>query len=166
LGDGGRGSEAIRKSLVMEFEAMHLYTLMAARSEDGEARRVLLYLAESEEAHAERLMRLLPAPRPGEKEAPAGIDMVKALREKGWRSYRDRATAAGLTERSPVDDYLAFALAAEKAARERYERLSGLEEDPRLAALYRALAREETGHAERLEAVREQLGRTGAAPGP
>lgn len=157
------GAEELRRSvercILMEIQAMTLYTTLANRAEDPEAARVLRYLAESEESHVGRVAEIFSSFGEQGREALSGVDVVKAYRDEAWSGYKERLAGAGLIESSPADDYLLFAISAEAHARNGYLRLAAEAADPALQAAFRALAAEEAGHEENLRRIRSLLGK-------
>jgi rubrerythrin len=147
----------VEQCILMEFQAMNLYTMLANRSEDEEATRVLRYLAEAEESHVGRLVELFSGVRRDAEKALSRVDIVKAFRAEAWRQYKARLVAAGLTERSPADDYLTFAIVAEAHARSHYERLSSEAADSQLKEIFRKLAREEAEHEQNVRRIQSML---------
>ena len=85
------------------------------------------------------------------------MDVIKAFQSEAWKKHRARLAGAGLTETSPLDDYLTFAIVAEVHARTYYERLSGEAEDPRVKEIFRTLALEEAGHEKQLQEIRKTM---------
>ncbi len=147
----------VEQCILMELQAMTLYTILANRVEDSEAARILRYLAESEESHVGRVADIFSSL--GEAAGPAlsRIDVIKAYGGEAWSRYRARVAAAGLSDASSADDFLAFALENETEAQSRYERLAGDAADLGLQTAFRLLAREEAGHAENVARIRRQL---------
>lgn len=147
----------VEQSLLMEIQAMNLYTILANRSEDDEAKRVLQYLAEMEESHVGRLVEIFSGVRKDADAALSRVDVVKAFQEEAWRQYKARLAGAGLDENSPADDYLTFAIVAEKHAETHYDRLSREDLDPQMKEVFRTLSREEAEHGEHLKRVQRML---------
>lgn len=147
----------VEQCILMEFQAMNLYTMLANRSEDEEATRVLRFLAEAEESHVGRLVELFSDVRGDAGRALSKVDVVKAFREEAWRQYKARLVGAGLTERSPADDYLTFAIVAEAHARSYYDRLSSEAADSRMKEVFRKLAREEAEHERNVRRIQAML---------
>jgi hypothetical protein len=85
------------------------------------------------------------------------VDVVKAFQEEAWRQYKARLAGAGLDENSPADDYLTFAIVAEKHAETHYDRLSREDLDPQMKEVFRTLSREEAEHGEHLKRVQRML---------
>ncbi|MGE5190016.1 MAG: ferritin-like domain-containing protein [Gemmatimonadota bacterium] len=157
--DDFRGT--VEQCILMEIQAMTLYTTLANRVVDPEAARVLRYLAEEEEGHVGRVAEIFSALGERAGDALSRVDVVKAYRDEAWSRHKARLAGAGLSDASPADDFLAFALAAEAHARTRYERLAGEAPDPKTEAVFRALASEEAGHEENLKRIRRLLGGRG-----
>jgi rubrerythrin len=151
--------ETVEKSILMEMKAIHLYTMLANRAEDEETQRILYFLAEMEESHVDRLVDLFGKSGGDAERAFSRVDIVKAFREEGWTMFRAWLAGAGLTERSPPDEYLTFAAVAEAHAQAHYERLAGREADPEMKALFATLAREEAGHGARIRDIQDMLRR-------
>ncbi len=147
----------VEQCILMELQAMALYTTLANRATDPEAGRVLRYLAEAEESHVGRVADIFSSFGEKADDALSRVDVVKAYRDEAWSRYKARLAGAGLTDASPVDDFLAFAISAEAHARTRYERLAGDAADPRMQAAFRSLAAEEAGHEENLKRIRRLL---------
>ena len=147
----------VEQCILMELQAMTLYTTLASRAADPEAARVLRYLAESEESHVGRVADIFSSFGETAEEALSRVDIVKAYKDEAWSRYKARLADAGLSDASPADDYLAFAISAEIHARTRYERLAGEAADPRMQAAFRGLAAEEAGHEENLTRIRRLL---------
>ncbi len=153
--------QAVEQSIVMEFQAMNLYTTLANRAEDEEAARVLRFLAEAEESHVGRLVELFTGVRKDAGRALSDVDIVKAFREEGWRLYKARLAGAGLTDRSPADDYLTFAIVGEAHARSHYDRMASEATDADLKEIFLTLAREESMHEAQLRRIQETLRKKG-----
>lgn len=149
--------QAVEQCILMEFQAMNLYTMLANRAEDEEAARVLRFLAEEEESHVGRLVELFSGSREKAGRALSQVDIVKAFREEGWKLHKARLTGAGLTEQSPADDYLTFAIVGEAHARSHYDRLASISADSGMQELFRTLSREEEGHEAHLRKIQETL---------
>jgi len=147
----------VEQCILMEIQAMTLYTTLANRAEDPEAARLLRYLAESEESHVGRVAEIFSSFGEKAEDALSQVDVVKAYRDEAWSRYKARLAGAGLTDASSADDYLVFAISAEAHARERYARLAGEAADPRMQAAFRTLAAEEAGHEDSLKRIRRLL---------
>ena len=147
----------VEQCLLMELQAMNLYTILANRTVDDEAKRVLRYLAEMEESHVGRLVEIFSAVRKDAESSLSRVDIVKAFQEEAWKLYKARLTGAGLNEESPADDYLTFAIVAEAHAQAHYDRLSREETEPRVKEIFRTLAREEGEHGEHLKRIQRML---------
>jgi rubrerythrin len=147
----------VEQCLLMEIQAMNLYTTLANRSEDDEAKRMLRFLAEAEESHVGRLVEIFSEVRKDAETALARVDIVKAFQEEAWRLFKARLTGAGLNENSPADEYLTFAIVAEAHAEAHYDRLSQEDVDPRMKEVFRKLAREEAEHGQHLKRIQRML---------
>jgi rubrerythrin len=147
----------VEQCLLMEIQAMNLYTTLANRSEDDEAKRMLRFLAEAEESHVGRLVEIFSEVRKDAETALARVDIVKAFQEEAWRLFKARLTGAGLNENSPADEYLTFAIVAEAHAEAHYDRLSQEDLDPQMKEVFRKLAREEAEHGEHLKRIQRML---------
>ncbi|HSL92815.1 MAG TPA: ferritin family protein [Candidatus Limnocylindrales bacterium] len=143
----------VEQCLLMEIQAMNLYTILANRAEDDEAKRMLRFLAEMEESHVGRLVEIFSEVRKDAETALARVDIVKAFQEEAWRLYKARLAGAGLNESSPADEYLTFAIVAEAHAEAHYDRLSREDMDPQMQEIFRKLAREEAEHGEHLKRI-------------
>ncbi len=148
---------AVEQCLLAEIQAMTLYTTLANRVEDQEAVRLLRYLAESEESHLGRVADIFSSFGVKTGDALSRADVVKAYGGEAWSRYKAHLAGAGLTDTSPADDFLVFAISAEAHARTRYDRLAGETSDPGMQAAFRALAAEEAGHEESLKRIRRLL---------
>jgi len=153
-------SRTVEQCILLEFQAMNLYTMLANRAEDEEAIRLLRFLAEAEESHVGRLVELFSGSRKEAGKPLSHVDVVKAFREEGWRLYKARLAGAGLTEQSPADDYLTFAIVGEAHARTHYDRLASESADPRMQEIFRTLSREEADHETHLRRIQEALRKT------
>jgi rubrerythrin len=147
----------VEECLLMELQAMNLYTILANRAEDDEARRVLRFLAEAEESHVSRLSEIFSGTGQDADAALSRVDIVKAFQEEAWRRFKARLAGAGLDEKSSADDYLTFAIVAEAHAENHYDRLSREAVDPGMQKLFRTLALEEADHRERLTRIQRSL---------
>lgn len=147
----------VEQCILMEIQAMTLYTTLANRAEDPEAVRVLRYLAESEESHVGRVAEIFSSFAEQAEDALSRVDVVKGYRDEAWSRHKAHLAGAGLTDASSADDFLVFAISAEAHARSRYERLAGEAADPRMQAAFRTLAVEEAGHEESLKRIRRLL---------
>jgi rubrerythrin len=157
--------QTVEKCILMELQAMTLYTTLANLALDEEAVRTLRYLAEMEESHVGKLVEVFSQVRADANEALGRVDVVKAFQEEAWKQYKARLVGAGLNERSPADDYLTFAAVAETHAEKHYERLSDEEKDPQMKEVFRRLAREEADHREHVTRIQTELRKRGRAPG-
>ena len=149
--------QTVEQCILMEFQAMNLYTMLANRAEDEEAARILRFLAEAEESHVGRLVELFSGVRKEAGRALENVDIVKAFRAEAWKHYKARLVGAGLTERSPSDDYLTFAIVAEAHARSHYDRLASEAKDPEMQEIFRILSREEAEHERSLRRIQGTL---------
>jgi rubrerythrin len=156
-GTGDDFRRTVEQCILMEIQAMTLYTTLANRVEDPEAVRVLRYLAESEEGHVGRVAEIFAAFGEKAEEALSRVDVVKAYRDEAWSRHKALLAGAGLTDVSPADDFLVFAISAEAHARNRYDRLAGEAPDPKMQAAFRSLAAEEARHEDDLKRVRRLL---------
>ncbi|MBI5419515.1 MAG: ferritin family protein [Deltaproteobacteria bacterium] len=156
-GFGSDFEQTVEQCVLMELQAMNLYTMLANRAEDEEAQRVLRFLAEAEESHVGRLAEIFSAVRKDAEAALSRVDIVKAFKDEAWKLYKARLVGAGLTESSPADDYLTFAIVAEAHARSHYDRLAASLTDPQMKEIFRILAREEADHEERLKRIQKKL---------
>jgi rubrerythrin len=147
----------VEQCLLMELQAMNLYTILANRSEDDEAKRILRYLSEMEESHVGRLVELFSEARKDAEAALARVDIVKAFQEEAWKLFKARLAGAGLDENSPADDYLTFAIVAEAHAEAHYDRISHEDMEPQMKEVFRKLAREEAEHGEHLKRIQRML---------
>ncbi len=147
----------VEQCILMEIQAMTLYTTLANRAENPEAARLLRYLAESEESHVGRVAEIFSSFGAEAENALSRVDVVKAYRDEAWSRYKALLAGAGLKDTSPADDFLVFAVSAEAHARTRYDRLAKDAADPRMQAAFRTLAAEEAGHEESLKRIRRLL---------
>ena len=147
----------VEQCLLMELQAMNLYTILANRAEDEEAKRVLRFLAEMEESHVGRLVEIFSEVRKDTESALSRVDIVKAFQEEAWKLYKARVAGAGLDENSPADDYLTFAIVAEAHAEAHYNRITQEDMDPQMKEVFRKLAREEAEHGEHVKRIQRML---------
>ena len=147
----------VEQCILMEIQAMNLYTSLANQVKDEETAGILRYLAEIEEAHVGRLVQIFSGAMKTPEKTLSRVDIVKAFQPEAWRMYKARLAGAGLTETSPLDDYLTFAIVAETHARTHYERLSGEAPDPLAKEIFRTLSREEADHEEKLTRIRQSF---------
>ena len=136
-----RFDQIVEQCILMEIQAMNLYTTLANRAEDEETGRVLRSLAEMEESHVGRLVEIFSGARNDPEKALSHVDIIQAFRSEAWRMHKARLAGAGLTETSPLDDYLTFAIVSEAHARSHYERLSAQADDSLAKEIYRTLSR-------------------------
>lgn len=147
----------VEQCVLMEIQAMNLYTTLANRVEEEETARVLRYLAEMEEAHVGRLVEIFTEAKKDAGKALPHVDIVKAFRSEAWKMHKARLAGAGLTETSPLADYLTFAIVSEAHARTRYEQLSADAKDPLAKEIFRTLSREEAAHEEQLKRMQQSF---------
>jgi rubrerythrin len=149
--------EIVEHCILMEIQAMNLYMKLAGRVKDEETRSVLRDIAEMEESHVGSLVEIFSGAREGMEKSLSHVDIVKAFQPEALRMHNARLAGAGLSDTSPLDDYLTFAIVGESHARKHYERLS--EEVPGSLAkeIFRTLSREEAGHEERLTKIRQSF---------
>jgi rubrerythrin len=143
--------------VLMELQAIHLYTYLAARAENEEARRILRYLAEMEESHIGRLVEVVPRLGKNAADAMARADLLESLRSDSWTRYKARVAGAGITENSPADDYLTFAAIAEAHAQAHYKHLCDEAADPSVKEIFRTLSLEEADHERQVRRVQAFL---------
>jgi rubrerythrin len=147
----------VEQCILMEIQAMNLYTSLANQVRDEETARVLRHLAEIEETHVGRLVQIFSGAMKDAEKTLSDVDIVKAFQPGAQKMYKARLAGAGLTETSPMDDYLTFAIVAEAHARSQYERLSGEAPTPLAKEIFRTLSREEAEHEERLARIRQSF---------
>jgi len=147
----------VEQCILTEIQAMTLYTTLANRAEDPEAARVLRFLAESEESHVGRVAEIFSSFGEKSEDALSRVDVIKAYRDEAWSRCKARLAGAGLTDASPADEFLVFAISEEAHARNRYDRLAAEAADPGMQAAFRTLAAEEAGHEESLKRIRRLL---------
>jgi len=143
----------VEQCILMEIQAMNLYASLANQARDEETRRVLRYLAEIEETHVGRLVQIFSGAVKDAEKSLSEVDIVKAFQPGAQKMYQARLAGAGLTETSPLDDYLTFAIVAETHARSHYERLSGEAPNPLAKEIFLTLSREEADHEETLKRI-------------
>ncbi|MGA6994586.1 MAG: ferritin family protein [Candidatus Deferrimicrobiaceae bacterium] len=147
----------VEQCILMEIQAMSLYTTLANRVTDEETSRMLRYLAEMEESHVTRLVEIFSGVMENANKALSRVDIVKTFQSEAWRMHKARLTGAGLTETSPLDDYLTFAIVAESHARSHYDRLSAEAGDAKAKEIFRILSREEGDHETHLKKIQTSL---------
>jgi rubrerythrin len=147
----------VEQCILMEIQAMNLYTALSNRVADEETGRMLRYLAEMEESHVGRLVEIFSGTVESAEKAFSKVDIIKTHQEEALRMHKARLAGAGLTETSPVMEYLTFAIVGEAHARSYYERLSGEAADPLAKHIFLTLSREEADHEETLTRIRESM---------
>jgi len=147
----------VEQCILMEIQAMRLYTTLANRVTEEETSRILRHLAEMEESHVTRLVEIFSGAMENAEKALSRVDIVKAFQSEAWRMHKARLTGAGLTETSPLDDYLTFAIVAESHARSHYDRLSAEAGDEKAKEIFRILSREEADHETHLKKIQTSL---------
>ncbi len=147
----------VEQCILMEIQAMTLYTALANRVEEEETSRVLRHLAEMEESHVGRLVEIFSEAGGDVGKSLSHVDVVKAFRPEAQRMHMARLAGAGLTETSSLADYLTYAIVSETHARVNYEQLSAEAEDPLAKEIFRALSREEAAHEEQLQRTRQSI---------
>jgi len=141
----------VEQCILMEIQAMRLYTTLANVVTDEETSSMLRYLAEMEESHVTRLVEIFSGTIENSNKALSQVDVVKAFQSEAWRMHKARLAGAGLTETSPLDDYLTYAIVAESHARSHYDRLSAESGDAKAKEIFRVA--KELGEKERLVLV-------------
>jgi rubrerythrin len=149
--------KVVEQCILMEIQAMNLYTTLANRVEDEETASLLRYLAEMEESHVGRLVEIFTKEKKDAEKILSQVDIVKAFRSEAWKMHKARLAGAGLTETSPVDDYLTFAIVSEAHARTHYEQLSAQATDSPAKEFFRTLSREEATHEEHLKQMQQSF---------
>lgn len=149
----------VEQCILMEIQAMNLYTTLANRVEDEEAARLLRFLAEMEESHVGRLVEIFSQARKNAEKALSRVDVIKAFGSEAWRMHKARVAGAGLTETSPLDDYLTFAIVSEAHARSHYDRLAAEAAGFPEKEIFRVLSREEAGHEKQLRDIQKAFRR-------
>ena len=147
----------VEQCILMEIQAMNLYTTLANRVEDEETARLLRYLAEMEESHVGRLVEIFTEANKDAEKTLSHVDIIKAFRSEAWKMHKARLAGAGLTETSPLDDYLTFAIVSEAHARTHYEQLSAQAKDSPAKEIFRTLSREEATHEEHLKRTQQSF---------
>jgi rubrerythrin len=147
----------VEQCVLMEIQAMNLYMTLANRVADEETGRMLRYLAEMEESHVGRLVEIFSGEVEGAEKSFSRVDIIQALQSEALRIHNARLAGAGLTETSPLTDYLTFAIVGEAHARSYYERLSNEASDSLAKEIFLALSREEADHEEKLTRIRESF---------
>ncbi len=151
----------VEQCILMEIQAMNLYTTLANRVEDEGTARLLRYLAEMEESHVGRLVEIFSQARKVAEKALSRVDVIKAFDSEAWKMHKARLAGAGLTDTSPVDDYLTFAIVAEAHARSHYERLAAEAAGSPEKEIFLSLSREEEGHERQLRDIQQVFRRKG-----
>lgn len=152
-----RFDRIVEQCILMEIQAMNLYTTLANRVEDEETARLLRYLAEMEESHVGRLVEIFTEVKKDAEKILSHVDIIKAFRSEAWKMHKARLAGAGLTETSSLDDYLTFAIVSEAHARTRYEQLSANAKGSPAEEIFRILSREEATHEERLKRTQQSF---------
>jgi rubrerythrin len=147
----------VEQCILMEIQAMNLYTTLANRVEDEETAGLLRYLADMEESHVGRLVEIFTEAKMDAEKILSHVDIIKAFRSEAWKMHKARLAGAGLTETSPVDDYLTFAIVSEAHARTRYEQLTAQAKDSPAKEIFRTLSREEATHEEQLKRTQQSF---------
>ncbi len=143
----------VEQCILMEIQAMTLYTSLANQVRDEETSRMLRVLAGMEETHVGRLVQIFSGAMENPEKSLSRVDILKAFQPDASRMYKARLAGAGLTETSPLDDYLTFAIVGETHARSHYDRLSGEATNPLLREIFQTLSREEADHEETLKRI-------------
>ena len=147
----------VEQCILMEIQAMNLYTTLANRVEDEETARLLRYLAEMEESHVGRLVEIFTKTKTDAEKILSHVDIIKAFRSEAWKMHKARLAGAGLNETSPLDDYLTFAIVSEAHARTHYEQLSAKAKDSLAKEIFRTLSREEATHEDHLKRTQQSF---------
>jgi rubrerythrin len=147
----------VEQCILMEIQAMNLYMKLAGRVKDEETRSVLRDIAEMEESHVGRLVEIFSGAREGAEKSFFHVDVIKAFQPEALRMHNARLAGAGLSDTSPLDDYLTFAIVGESHARVHYERLSEEASGSLAKEIFRTLSREEADHEERLSKIQQSF---------
>jgi|GEM_PF-1476913 len=147
----------VEQCILMEIQAMNLYMKLAGRVKDEETRSVLRDIAEMEESHVGRLVEIFSGAREGVEKSFSHVDIVKAFHPEALRMHNARLAGAGLSDTSPLDDYLTFAIVGESHARVHYEHLSEEASGSLAKEIFRTLSREEADHEERLAKIQQSF---------
>ncbi|NNF83930.1 MAG: ferritin family protein [Deltaproteobacteria bacterium] len=147
----------VEQCILMEIQAMNLYMKLASRVKDEETRSVLRDIAEMEESHVGRLVEIFSGAREGVEKSFSHVNIVKAFQPEALRMHNARLAGAGITDTSPLDDYLTFAIVGESHARAHYERLSEETSESLAKEIFRILSREEADHEETLAKIRQSF---------
>jgi rubrerythrin len=147
----------VEQCILMELQAMRLYTTLANRVTDEETSSMLRHLAEMEESHVTRLVEIFSGAMENADKALSRVDIVKAFQSEAWRMHKARLKGAGLTETSPLDDYLTFAIVGESHARSHYARLAAESGNEKAKEIFRILSREEADHEAHLKTIQTSL---------
>ncbi len=149
--------QLVRQSILAEVAAMTLYSRLANRVEDEEARRLLRMLAAAEEGHIGRLVELAPTLGGDAERALGRVGFVNGLRHEAGRQLEAQLAELGLSEGSTAMELLRFAISMEARAGGHYDQLAREAEDARLREFFAVLVREEASHGEQLEHLRQIL---------
>ena len=147
----------VEECILMEIQAMNLYMKLAGRVKDEETRSVLRDIAEMEESHVGRLVEIFSGTREEVEKSFSHVDIIKAFQPEALRMHNARLAGAGLSDTSPLDDYLTFAIVGESHARTHYESLSEEASESLAKEIFRTLSREEADHEERLTNIRQSF---------
>jgi len=147
----------VEQCILMEIQAMNLYMKLAGRVKDEETKNLLRDLAEMEESHVGRLVEIFSGAREGMEKSFSHVDVIKAFQPEALRMYNARLAGAGLSDTSPFNDYLTFAIVGESHARAYYERLSEEAPEALVKEIFRTLSREEAGHEEQLKNIQQSF---------
>ena len=147
----------VEQCILMEIQAMNLYMKLANRVKDDETRSVLRDIAAMEESHVGRLVEIFSGAREGAEKSFSHVDVIKAFQPEAARMYNARLAGAGLSDTSPLDDYLTFAIVGESHARTYYGRLSDEASGSLAKEIFRTLSREEADHEEMLQKIRQSF---------
>ena len=145
----------VEQCILMEIQAMNLYMKLAGRVRDERTGDVLRDLARMEESHVGRLVEIFSEGRKGAEKSFSHVDIIKAFQPEALRMHQARMAGAGLSDTSPLDDYLTFAIAGETHARAYYQRLAEEAAGSQAKEIFLILSREEADHEVRLNAIRQ-----------
>ncbi len=145
----------VEQCILMEIQAMNLYMKLAGRVKEEETGGVLRELARMEESHVGRLVEIFSGAREGAEKSFSHVDIIKAFQPEALKMHNARLAGAGLSDTSPLDEYLTFAIAAETHARAYYKHLSEEASSSPVKEIFLTLSREEADHEEKLIRLRQ-----------
>jgi rubrerythrin len=149
----GTANDVLKNALANEVKAAAFYTLASETTPDDQTRMLFLELAGLEEDHARVFLEKAEGT-----ELLDGFDAGAYLKELEENMHVDAKSSHGsLLESGDMEAVLDFAIGMEAHARDTYQVMATMVENPSIKKYCQVLADEEEGHRKMLEQARTSI---------